>query len=90
MGDVMQGALRDEKARLRAQLLDIRRAIDPALQALWSRAIIDRLADLDGYRRAGTIHCYVGAVDGEVATRDLVGEALAAGKRVVCPRVVWN
>lgn len=86
----MNDPLGGEKARLRAHLLAIRRALDPALQAAWSRAIADRLADLDAYRQAGTIHCYVGAVDGEVATRDLVAGALAAGKRVACPRVVWN
>ena len=36
------------------------------------------------------MHTYVGAVEGEVATRGIVRRALAAGRTIVCPRVRWN
>ena len=44
------------------------------------------MARLDAYRRAAVVHTYVGALDGEVETRDLIARALRGGKRVLCPR----
>ena len=69
----------------------VRRAsLDPAEREGWSRRIEERLAALDVWQGAALVHTYVGAVQGEVATREIVARALGEGKTVVCPRVRWN
>jgi 5-formyltetrahydrofolate cyclo-ligase len=80
----------ETKAAIRERLLGERRAIDAPLRDEWSEAIADRLVDLPVWSDARVVHSYVGAVQGEVATREIVGRALADGKTVVCPRVRWN
>jgi 5-formyltetrahydrofolate cyclo-ligase len=61
-----------------------------AVRDAWSATIVERLEELPVWRDAVVVHTYVGAIEGEVATRGLVRRALAAGKRVVCPRVRWR
>jgi 5-formyltetrahydrofolate cyclo-ligase len=78
------------KASIRERLLSERRTIEAPIRDAWSRAIADRLEDLDAWREARVVHMYVGAVDGEVATRELARQVLARGKTVVCPRVRWE
>ena len=69
----------------------VRRAsLDPAEREGWSRRIEERLAALDVWQGAALVHTYVGAVQGEVATRRIVERALREGKTVVCPRVRWK
>ncbi|CAN5144857.1 5-formyltetrahydrofolate cyclo-ligase [soil metagenome] len=80
-------AVREAKATLRRRLLAARRTLAPADHARMSRGIAERLYGLQIYRDARTVHLYVGAIGGEVATRDIVEESLAEGKRVFCPRV---
>lgn len=79
--------LRESKAVLRRQMLEERRRLDPERRAALSRTIAERLYGLDVYRDAGTVHLYIGAVEGEVGTRDIAEESLRRGKRVLCPRV---
>jgi 5-formyltetrahydrofolate cyclo-ligase len=71
-------------------MLAERASLDPADREAWSRRIEERLADLEVWRDAAVVHTYVGAVQGEVATRGIVQRALREGKSVVCPRVRWN
>ncbi len=78
------------KAAIREDLLARRAAISTAERAAWSAAIAERVRALDPWRRAETVHAYVGALPGEVETRPLIEAALAEGKRVVCPRVAWR
>lgn len=78
------------KAAIRERFLAERSRLDPALRDAWSRAIADRLVELPLWRDARTVHTYVGAVQGEVATRGIVRRALAEGKTVACPRVRWK
>ena len=59
----------------------------PELIDGWSAAIIARLASLDEYRRADTIHCYASALPGEVRTDPLITRSLSDRKGVICPRV---
>ena len=69
----------------------VRRAsVDDAERLAWSKRIEDRLAGLDFWRDAAVVHTYVGAVQGEVATRGIVARALREGKTLVCPRVRWK
>lgn len=81
---------RQAKAAIRERLLSERRAVEDAVRDAWSAAIVDRLEELPVWRDAAVVHTYVGAIEGEVATRDLVRRALANGKRIVCPRVRWR
>ena len=67
-----------------------RTSVDDAERRAWSKRIEDRLAGLDVWRDAAVVHTYVGAVQGEVATRGIVARALREGKTVVCPRVRWK
>lgn len=78
------------KAAIRARLLAERSGADAALRDAWSAAIADRLGELPLWREARVVHTYVGAVQGEVATRGIVRRALAEGKTVACPRVRWR
>ncbi|HUP00464.1 MAG TPA: 5-formyltetrahydrofolate cyclo-ligase [Gemmatimonadota bacterium] len=82
--------MRKAKAVLRRRLLDARRAIGAEEHARFSRRIADRLYGLEPYRRAAVVHLFIGAIDGEVATREIAERSLASGKRVLCPRVVWR
>jgi 5-formyltetrahydrofolate cyclo-ligase len=80
----------ETKAAIRERLLGERSAVGAPLRDEWSKAITDRLVDLPVWRDALVVHSYVGAVQGEVTTREIVGRAFADGKTVVCPRVRWN
>lgn len=81
---------RQAKAAIRERLLSERSAVEDAVRDAWSAAIVDRLEELPVWRGAAVVHTYVGAIEGEVATRGLVRRALTHGKRVVCPRVRWR
>ena len=71
-------------------MLAVRASLEPTEHEAWSRRIEERLADLDAWQGAKVVHTYVGAVQGEVATRAIVERALREGKTVVCPRVRWQ
>lgn len=75
-----------EKTEIRRRILERRRALPHEDMERRSAAIRSRLFELEEYRRARTIHCYV-SVKGEVDTRQLIERALRSGKRVVVPVV---
>ena len=79
--------LRAAKAALRAALLSRRRALPARTRAAWSAAIARRLYALPAFDGARSVHAYVGAVDGEVATRGILARCLREGRAVICPRV---
>lgn len=74
------------KQRLRAALLERRRAIDAAALAEASLALTERLLEHAWWRDARAIAAFVG-VRGEVDTSMLIERSLAAGKQVVLPRL---
>lgn len=74
-----------QKKRLRAQLRQERRALDPELLLRDSAAICSRLLELPELRRARTVFCYV-SCGGEVETHRLIGHLLKQGKTVLVPR----
>ena len=80
----------EKKAAIRRRLMAERRALEPSDRDAWTEAIAARLERLAAWRDARVVHAYVGAIEGEVATREIVRRALAAGRRVVCPRVAWD
>lgn len=74
-----------QKKRLRAQLRQERRALDPEMLLRDSAAICSRLLELPELRRARTVFCYV-SCGGEVETHRLIGHLLKQGKTVLVPR----
>ena len=74
-----------QKKRLRAQLRQKRRALDPEMLLRDSAAICSRLLELPELRRAWTVFCYV-SCGGEVETHRLIGHLLKQGKTVLVPR----
>lgn len=79
-----------KKAEIRRAMLAARRALSGPERKERARAIARRLGELPAWRDAGIVHVYIGAVDGEVETREIVREGLEGGKRVLCPRVRWS
>ncbi|MDX1623839.1 MAG: 5-formyltetrahydrofolate cyclo-ligase [Gemmatimonadota bacterium] len=86
---MIAGSVAEAKAELRREVLERRRSLSPEERSRRSTAIARRLLSLSPWTEAGVVHAFVG-IDGEVETLPLLREALAAGKRVVCPRVVWR
>jgi 5-formyltetrahydrofolate cyclo-ligase len=74
------------KRQLRRTVLARRRALPEIERLARSRQVWERLSRLPWYRQAGVILGYM-AIDKEVLTDGLLRQALAAGKRVVLPRV---
>jgi len=75
------------KADLRRALQRQRASLPPDLIDGWSQAIAARLADLEIWTRSQVVHCFLGALPGEVRTTALVERALRERRRVICPRV---
>ncbi len=78
---------RERKAALRAQAAAARDALPLDRRRSADTRIRERLLSLDAWQRAQTVFLYV-SFRSEVDTHDLLAEALAAGKRVLAPRVV--
>lgn len=78
------------KAEIRRRLLAERQAVGSLDREAWTDAIAARLVELPAWREADIVHTYVGAVEGEVGTREIVRRALAEGRTVACPRVRWD
>jgi 5-formyltetrahydrofolate cyclo-ligase len=75
------------KKLLREQAVAARARLSPGERATRSHAIADRVALLDGFRRARTVALYV-PVGAEVDTGEIARCATAAGKTLVWPRSV--
>lgn len=74
------------KQGLRRLQLARRRALDPQLRTQWSLWAQQQLVQLSWFYRARTVALY-SPIHGEVDTALLFSSALAAGKRVVFPRI---
>jgi 5-formyltetrahydrofolate cyclo-ligase len=74
------------KRSLREALVSARRAVPPEERARRSREIASRLSTLDAFVRASVVALYA-STGAEVDTAPLAEIALAAGKRVLYPRV---
>lgn len=74
------------KSRLRRELRARRAQTLPDLLAGWSAAVCARVAALDTWRAAATVHLFLGALPGEVRTDTLLLRAFAESKTVICPR----
>jgi 5-formyltetrahydrofolate cyclo-ligase len=75
------------KPELRRLVLAQRDALSQAERARRSAQAGANLCALPEFRQAGTVLCFV-SFGGELDTRPLIEEALAAGKHVAVPRVV--
>ncbi len=75
------------KAELRRDFRERRASLPSESIDGWSAAITARAASLDPWIDAVVVHCFVGALDGEVRTSGLIDLALRQRKRVQCPRV---
>ncbi|MBI1820478.1 MAG: 5-formyltetrahydrofolate cyclo-ligase [Nitrospirae bacterium] len=73
-----------DKDGIRKELLARRAALSPEEWKLKSRAIQARLLNREEYRRAKTVHFYMGFKN-EVETDEVIRKSLEAGKQVVVP-----
>lgn len=79
-------SIKDKKEKLRQAFLGCRSRIPEKEYLLKSARICTRLKELNAYRNAETIHCYVSMNERqEVNTHPLIKSMLAAGKKVVVP-----
>lgn len=79
--------LRAWKREIRRATLQNIRALDPARRAAEDRALSEAFASLPGFEAAGCVLLYASAFAEETPTTPLLHQALARGKRLVCPRV---
>ena len=75
-----------DKASARHAILAARDALSSEQRKEKSRAVAERLAGQDEYKEAGTILFYV-SFRSEVATLGMIKSALAAGKKILVPKV---
>jgi 5-formyltetrahydrofolate cyclo-ligase len=78
---------RQRKRALRREMVGRILALDPESRRREEAELADRFATLPGFAGAGTVLLYVTAFPEEVATGPLLDQALARGKRLLCPRV---
>lgn len=72
------------KGELRKDVLRSRNALTPVEVAGKSARVMERLLEMDEYRRASTMMAYLDFRN-EVQTGELVQKAIATGKRVAVP-----
>lgn len=77
-------SLQQQKQRLRAELLQRRREIPPAMALAWGRQMAEHLWAWPLYQQSATILFYVSLAD-EAPTEPLITVALKQGKRVCVP-----
>ena len=75
------------KRRLRAESIAAILGMSEADRAARGARILDEVRGLASYRGAGTVLLYLKAFPEEIETGPLLADALAAGRRVACPRV---
>jgi len=83
----LKQAVQSEKTALRRRLRAARAALPADLRSAWSRAIAARVLGLQEWRQAEAVQLFIGGAAGEVETLGLARCCLAAGKRLICPRV---
>jgi 5-formyltetrahydrofolate cyclo-ligase len=77
--------VRDQKQRLREEVLLKRKALSPAELAGWHRAIEARVLALPAYNRSRSVALY-SPIGNEVETEDICDHALKLGKAVFYPK----
>lgn len=82
----MESALNAAKSRLRAQMREKRRALDPGASSLVSARVQGSLLADPRWKKARTIGLYA-ALPGEVATDRLFQDAIARGQGIAYPWV---
>lgn len=75
------------KRALRRATVERILALDRADRRRQESVLIEQFPSLPGYAGAATVLLYATAFPEEIATTPLLEHALAAGKRLVCPRV---
>ncbi len=80
-------ALRAAKKVLRREILGRLRSLDPQTRQTETVAVLDRCRSVLSVNSAEIVLVYIGALPGELPTRELVGCLLERGITVVCPRV---
>lgn len=75
------------KAALRTRVIAARDALEPGLRATDSAALVARIRALPEWQDAATVMLYLG-IRSEFDPEPLVREALAAGRRVLLPRIL--
>ncbi|MCY4618679.1 MAG: 5-formyltetrahydrofolate cyclo-ligase [Chloroflexi bacterium] len=75
------------KSELRRTFRASRASLPLELVDGWSTAICARVNALEQWQQTEIVHCYVGALPGEVQTERLIEGALRDHKRVICPRI---
>lgn len=80
------GALRDDKQKLRTQLLSLRAALDRAEHARLSHLITAQLLSLPEFERAGCVLAYL-SFGSEFDTSEFVRTLQARGCALVLPRI---
>jgi 5-formyltetrahydrofolate cyclo-ligase len=78
---------RHQKRTLRRSIKESILRLDPDVRAAAEAQLIAQFPALPGYAAAHTVLLYVNAFAEEINTRSFFLHALAAGKRVLCPRV---
>ncbi len=78
---------RHQKRALRRSIKESILRLDPDVRAAAEAQLIAQFPALPGYAAAHTVLLYVNAFAEEINTRSFFLHALAAGKRVLCPRV---
>jgi len=79
--------IRHLKKALRRSIKESILGLDPGVRAAAEAELIAQFPALPGYAAASTVLLYVSAFAEEINTRSFFLHALAAGKRVLCPRV---
>lgn len=77
--------IKEEKAILRKEIRAARRALDKDKSAAWSSAIEKTLLELDEYKTASTVFCFV-SMEGEPNTQGILQRVLDDKKRLFVPR----
>ncbi|MGO9809680.1 MAG: 5-formyltetrahydrofolate cyclo-ligase [Isosphaeraceae bacterium] len=78
---------RHQKRALRRSIKQSILGLDPDVRAAAEAQLIAQFPALPGYAAAQTVLLYVSAFAEEINTHSFFLHALAAGKRVLCPRV---
>lgn len=82
----METSLREAKRALRSELIARRARLSPDDRAERSRAVADRIEDVEAFRAASLVALYA-ALGTEVDTAEIARRALARGVRIAFPRV---
>lgn len=76
----------ETKAQIRSRILKIRNALTEEERSRAASLLTERILNHQWYCLSDVILCYAD-YGSEISTRKLIGEALAAGKKVFLPRV---